>query len=412
MIRWIDDKLGTAAFEDPATDGYAKLDVRGLVDGPANKPDALVERIETGLAMLAESGQLIVCCEFGISRSNTIASAILARRDGLPFDEAAARVRQQVGELRMDYGFVQTVRNTIEPDPLPPLNPRRVIVTGGTGFLGKWLERIAGDSLELVLLGSKDIDIAASPFELDAAVRKHRPATIIHLATPRVRHTHEVVGQSVAMLRNVADVCGQHDIFLVYASSCVVFSGRKNEGEHTAGDDEIPQPYGNYAMAKALCEQMVGYLRQGGKLRSSMLRLTHIYGPGSTLPPFLFRTAENSRAGKPLVTHRYRNGRPKLQFLHVRDAALALLAAAERRIEGTFNIGGTEALSTRDLVKLIAEVLDSPSESQEVELEAAVANVVLDISKAREQLGWSPSIGLREGFTDLFVTSPASITLS
>jgi len=70
MIRWIDNTLGTAAFEDAATAGHVKLDVRGLVDGPANKSGALQERIETGLAMLRESKQLVVCCDYGISQQH------------------------------------------------------------------------------------------------------------------------------------------------------------------------------------------------------------------------------------------------------------------------------------------------------------------------------------------------------
>lgn len=402
MIRWIDNTLGTAAFEDPATAGYQKLDVRGLVDGPANKSVTLRERIETGLTMLGGAGQLVVCCDYGISRSNTIAAAIVARRDGLSFDEAIALVQQRVGEIRMDYGIVQTMRATFDPDPLPPLDPRRVLVTGGTGFLGEWLESVAGDSLDLVRLGSKDIDLAASPYGLDAAVRKHRPGTIIHLANPRIYHTHEVVAQSLAMLRNVADVCGEHGVFLVFPSSWIVFSGRKGGGDLTLGDDETPLPYGNHAMSKALCEHMLDYLRQSGRLRASVLRLTTLYGPGSIQPRFLFRTAEQCRAGKSLVTHLYQNGRPTLQLLHVQDAARALVAAAVRRIEGTFNVGGNEARSTRDLARLIAEVLGAPSDSQETELGATVANIVLDCSKARQMLGWSPRVGLRDGFSELF----------
>ena len=78
MIRWINNTLGTAAFEDPATAGHEVLDVRSLVDGPANGVEALRERIEAGLTMLQKSGRLIVCCDYGISRSNTIAAAILA----------------------------------------------------------------------------------------------------------------------------------------------------------------------------------------------------------------------------------------------------------------------------------------------------------------------------------------------
>jgi UDP-glucuronate decarboxylase len=402
MIRWIDSTLGTAAFEDPATAGHQVLDVRSLVDGPANGSTALRERIKTGLAMLRDSGRLLVCCDYGISRSNTIAAAILAHRDGLTFDESFATVQRQTGEMRMDYGIVQTVRATFPSATLPPLVPGRVLVTGGSGFLGQWLNRVAGDRFDFVRLSSKDMDLAASPFGLDAAVRKHRTDTIIHLANPRIYHTHEVVGQSLAMLRNVADVCHQHGVFLVFASSWVVFSGRKNEGDLLLGDDEPPMPYGNYAMSKALSEHMLAYLQRAEQIQACILRMTPIYGEGSVLPRFLFRTAEACREGRVVTTHNYSNGRPKLQLLHVNDAAESLALAASKKPLGTFNIGGAEAITTQDLARTIASIVGSPFESQETSLHASVANITLDTTKARTELGWTPKISLTAGLSSLF----------
>lgn len=409
MIRWIDNALGTAAFEDPATEGHVKLDVRSLVDGPTNKPDALRERIETGLDLLGKTGRLVVCCDFGVSRSNTIASAILARRDGLAFDEAFALVRRRVGETRMDYGIAQAVRAALEPGPLPELDHRRVLVTGGTGFLGRWLERIAGNEIELVRLGSRDFDLTASPFELDAAVRRHRPGVVIHLANPRIFHTHEVVGKALAMLRNVADVCAQHGAFLVYPSSWIVFSGRKSEDADGVElrEDAEPLPSGNHAMSKALAERMLGYLRQTTGLGACVLRFTPVYGPGSLMPRFLFHMAEQGRAGCPLVTHVYQNGRPRLQLLHARDAARALIRAASARAGGIFHIGGGEAPSTRELAALIAEVTRSAPRFEEVELSGRVANVILDTARAREVLGWTPEIGLSDGLHELLARPAA-----
>jgi UDP-glucuronate decarboxylase len=401
MIRWIDETLGTAPFEDPATEGYVKLDVRGLVDGPANTGDALRERIETGLALLREHGTLLVCCDLGISRSNTVAAAIVARRDGIPFGEALALVRSRVGEHRMDYGIVETVRATLEPEPLPPLDAGRVLVTGGSGFVGQWLQRVAGDGLDLVSTSSRDVDVQYSPFELDAVVRRLRPSAIVHLANPRVFHSHEVVGQSLAMLRNVADVCQHHGVFLVYPSSWNVFSGRKGEGDLLLDDDAEPLPYGNYPLAKALGEQMVHYLRRAGRLQAAVLRMTTLYGPGSDNPRFLYRWAERCRAGVALSTHVYTNGRPRLQLLHVSDAARALAVATQRRIDGTFNIGGAEPLTTVEMARVMAGIFGVEAPVEEVPLGTAVAKVVLDTTKARAVLGWEPATTLREGFADL-----------
>jgi len=406
MIRWIDDTIGTAAFKDPTVAGHEAFDVRDLVDGPANDVAVLRERIESGLGLLRKSGCMVVCCDYGISRSNIIAAAIVARRDGLSFDDALGVVQQRTGELRMDYGLVQTVRAVFEPPFRKLVEPGRVLVTGASGFLGQWLKRVAGDRLEITGLGSKDVDLIGSPFGLDAAVRKYRPSTIIHLANPRIYNTHRIVGQAVTMLRNVYDVCQEHGVFLVFPSSWAVFSGRKNEGDIVVGDDAPPKPYGNYAMSKALCEHMLDLLCGTGQIRACTLRMTPIYGEGSTLPRFLFRTAESCRAGRSVTTHCYRNGRPRLQLLHARDAAQALALAAAKMPEGKFNIGGDDVMTTQDLARLIAEVTGTRFESHEIQLLASVANLTLDTSKARKELGWSPEMSLKAGLVNLFSSPP------
>jgi UDP-glucuronate decarboxylase len=402
MIRWIDDTLGTAAFDDPDTHGYHVFDVRSLVDGPANGCAALREIIDAGVDALQKHNKLVVCCDYGISRSNTIAASILSRRNGVDFDSALAIVQKQTAEVRMEYGLVQTVRSLFHTVPPLPAVRGRVLITGGTGFLGQWVKKTASNRLDIVIVGSQEINLLSDPYSLDRAIREHRPDTIIHLANPRIYQTPEVIAHSLAMLRNVADVCHGHGIFLVYASSWVVLNGLKSSEEIMALDDYPSTPYGNYAISKGLCEQYVDYLTKAGKIQACILRMTPIYGRGSPQPRFLFRTAEACLEGRVVRTHLYRNARPRLQLLHASDAANALILAVEKRIPGRFNIGSDNPLTTHEIAATVARVLGTQYNHEEISLEAEVANISLDSQKAKALLGWQQKTTLDNGIHDLF----------
>ena len=81
MIRWITDELGTAPFTDSEiSDDLNVLDVRDLVDKHGNSPEATREKIDQGVSLLQQGGRLVVCCDYGISRSNAIAAGILSEK--------------------------------------------------------------------------------------------------------------------------------------------------------------------------------------------------------------------------------------------------------------------------------------------------------------------------------------------
>jgi nucleoside-diphosphate-sugar epimerase len=402
MIRWIDHAIGTAAFGDPETQGVDVFDVRGLVDGAANARETLSALIKRGAGRLSQGQRLVVCCDFGISRSNTIAAALIAVRDRVTFDAALERVQQQTQERRMDYGLVNCVRAALHGDSDRGTGSSPLLVTGGTGFLGSWLQRELPPDQKIISPASHVLALDEGPFSLDRLVRENQPSVMIHLANPRVYQTPEIVARAVGMMRNVLEVCTHHDIFLVFTSTWNVLNGRRETGRSDEVLDDTPcQPYGNYAISKALCETMVDYATATSGLRVVTLRLSPVYGRGSAQPRFIYRIAEALQAGQPVFTHRYRNGRPALQLLHAKDAVRAILAAAAKAIPGRFNIGGERALSTREIAETISRVLGIDGRFHETDLDANVAHVTLNCTRAREVLGWVPQIALEDGLRSL-----------
>src|SRR3972149_1542382 len=83
-IRWITPLLGTAPallFHQEADMNI--IDVRDLVDKAGNRADAVRQKITEGCESLREGKKTVVCCDYGISRSNAIAVGILALSESI-----------------------------------------------------------------------------------------------------------------------------------------------------------------------------------------------------------------------------------------------------------------------------------------------------------------------------------------
>ena len=124
-IRWITPLLGTApamALRDAGSDLHI-VDVRDLVDKAGNRADAVAEKIRAGQALLAAGKKTVVCCDYGISRSNAIAAGILACAEGISLESAVRRVQDATGEGEIKVEPLQVVRAALGEQAVPAAPP-------------------------------------------------------------------------------------------------------------------------------------------------------------------------------------------------------------------------------------------------------------------------------------------------
>jgi nucleoside-diphosphate-sugar epimerase len=401
MIRWITSILGTAAAGSPDIEqDFGIIDVRDLVDKPGNNPDHVRAKIDEGVAWLNAGKRVVVCCDYGISRSNSIAVGILSRYASMPFDQALCEVRRTTGEEEIKLEPLNIVRAALAGnEPAPDLSGFGVLITGGSGFIGSALVKALGGSVPFVAPARNDVDLLLGSVALDQLVRTKRINCVVHLANPRVYTSAKAIGETLTMLRNALDVCRENGLRLVYLSGWEVYSGYR--AKDLLANESLPRlPKGPYGEAKMLCEILIEHYRKLHALNAVIVRSSPVYGPGSDRPKFIYNFLNKARKGALIHTHEYANGAPHLDLLHIDDLIEALVAVLRSDVSDNFNVGSGQLFSTYEVAATLVAKTQSVSQVRMQKIDDYAPNIRMDYHKARTILGWKPvrtfDMGLNE----------------
>jgi UDP-glucose 4-epimerase len=282
-----------------------------------------------------------------------------------------------------------------------PLCAVTVVVTGGTGLLGRAvLERLAGteDVVALHRPGTAPPAIEGVCWivqDLAAPLREDLPGRIdalLHLAQSR-RHREFPDGaldtfaiNAMATVR-LLDWCRRAGAArFLYASSGAVYG----PGPEPHREDDPLAPASFYGESKLAGERAA--LAFAGCFDVAVLRFFFVYGPAQDAGAFLPGVAARVRDGRPIALHGPDGMR--CNPIHVAEAAAAVLAARAVAGGGTFNVGGPEVVSLRTLGERVGALLGIAPRF--AEQESAGGDLVADIARMRERL-LAPRIGVAEG---------------
>jgi len=219
---------------------------------------------------------------------------------------------------------------------------------------------------------------------------------IIHLAYPRAYTNAAAMASSLVMLRAVLDVCRLNKIRLVFVSGWVVFSGYSTSA--LFADEAMPmRPKGIYAETKYLEEMLVDLHFRRHEIERSICRLAPVYGPGANRPRLIRTFHEAILQGKPIMTHRFRNGRPAMDLLYVTDAVDALVRVAQTDHSEVYHFGTGQLHSTADIASVIGRLADRRVARGEIEIADDTSNIAFRSEKAKRDLGWQSTVGIEAG---------------
>jgi 2'-hydroxyisoflavone reductase len=220
--------------------------------------------------------------------------------------------------------------------------PRRILILGGTGFLGPHLVHAAlsrGHQVSMLNRGQRQPNQNAADFARGEAIRGDRslPDAYARLAGRKWDAVIDTA-QQVSWTRDaVAALKGAAGRFIYVSSTGVFFPYRTvdipEDGPILLADTP-PRDPPSYGVMKALSENEV---RAGFGAGALIVRPGYIVGPGDTTDRFTYRPVRVARGGEIPVPGRRRDF---VQYVDVRDLAEWMVRLIEHDASGTFNATG------------------------------------------------------------------------
>ena len=313
----------------------------------------------------------------------------------------------------------------------------KLLVTGGAGFIGSAVVRLAVarghevvnlDALTYAACLENVASVSASPlytFEqadirdlpaLEAIFQKHQPDAVMHLAAeshvdrsidgPQAFIETNVMGtyNMLQAARHYWEGRGKPKAFRFHhISTDEVFGSLGATGQFT---EETPyDPRSPYSASKASSDHLVRAWAETYGLPVVLTNCSNNYGPFHFPEKLIPVVILSALAGKPIPI--YGKGENVRDWLYVEDHADALLLVLEKGALGrSYNIGGENERSNLELVQTICTILDAlkPASEPYADLIEFVSDrpghdlrYAIDPTRIREELGWRPSVTVEEG---------------
>jgi GDP-L-fucose synthase len=296
------------------------------------------------------------------------------------------------------------------------LDGRRVMVTGGGGFLGRRVvDRLGRTGVaDIVVPRSRDYDLRERA-GIDQAIADGRPDVIIHLAAVvggiganrenpgRFFYDNAIMGIGLIEAARTAGIAKFVTVGTVCAYPKFTPVPFHEDDLWNGYPEETNAPYG--LAKKMLLVQGQAYRAQYG-FNAIYLIPVNLYGPGdnfdpasSHVIPALIRKCVEARQAGAAAIDVWGSGSASREFLYVDDAAEGIVLAAER-YDGAdpVNLGVGEEITIRDLVALIAGVAGFQGEIRwDASKPDGQPRRALDTSRARERFGFEAQVGFGEG---------------
>lgn len=302
---------------------------------------------------------------------------------------------------------------------------KKVLVTGGTGFVGSYVAKILaekGADVTVTTSNTKNnkntfkhgkVKIADLTNLQDCLIATKDQEIVFHFAALdggvsfKKTHPAEMFRANVGMTVNVVEACKENGVERVLLMSSIDIYPKATRSpfqekygyRHTTVDDLT-----GYAWAKLVGEITGSLYKSEYNLQIAIIRAGNIYGPGDyieterarVIPSFISQALQNKDI------HIIGNGDQERSFLYISDFAQAALNAAEfYAIGDPVNVSGTNYISIKRLAEMIIGQVKSSSkiilEKKDMSLPK---DRTISVTKAKKKLRFKEHVSLDEGLAE------------
>ncbi len=308
------------------------------------------------------------------------------------------------------------------------LKGKKVMVTGGAGFIGYHLsKRLSGLTDNLVIYDNlssgtmqnvKDVGkvklIKADILDLKKLLSTEKIDLIYHLAA------QVVVGYSMENplvdfetnakgTLQVLEKARKNDAKVVFASSAAVYG---NPTVFPTPESYGFHPFSCYGLSKVVGEEYCDMYRSQYGLDIAITRFANVYGLRchGVIHDFLDKIAKNPGKLEIIGT-----GMQSRDFVNVSDVVDALVTVGSEDFANgqVFNLGYGNCITILDLAKMMLKILNLEKKTfvttTGVSWQGDVTKIHFDISKAKKELNWNPKIPLEESIKEVIADRKLSV---
>lgn len=298
-----------------------------------------------------------------------------------------------------------------------------ILVTGGAGFIGRWVAmRLLDEGHKVWIIDDlsngrrenieefldkenfikfvhgdiKNLKVVEKLFENKFDICYHLGASINvqdSIDDPGTTFNNDVVGTF-----NILEQCRKYNTKIVFMSTCMVYDRANDEKGIT--EKHPTKPASPYAGSKISGENMVLSYWYAYGLPAVVIRPFNTYGPfqktggeGGVVAIFIKRNLE----GKTLNI--YGEGSQTRDLLYVEDCARFVVQAGySNKVNGEIvNAGLGRDITINDLAAFIADSENQIKHVKHIHPQSEIQKLLCNYSKAKELLGWEPEVSLEEG---------------